>query len=89
LARAPDRARDRHVFEEIALSRRTRKLVGTLAMVVFIIVYALVAMALLQGRIADLPKGLQIAAYALLGIAWVLPIMPLIRWMETRRPGEE
>jgi Protein of unknown function (DUF2842) len=89
LARTLDPATDRDASEENALSRRTRKLVGTLAMVMFIIVYALVAMALLQGRIADLPKGFQIVAYALLGIAWVLPIMPLIRWMETRRPGEE
>lgn len=71
------------------MSRRTRKFVGTIILIVFIIVYALMTMALLQGRIADLPKWAQITSYAVLGIAWVLPIMPLIKWMETRRPGED
>lgn len=64
---------------------RTRKLIGTLAMLVLVIVYALAAMALAQGRITDAPGWLQTLLYAALGLAWVLPAMLMIRWMETGR----
>jgi predicted membrane channel-forming protein YqfA (hemolysin III family) len=59
-----------------------RKLVGTVVIIVFVCVYALVAMALAQGRITEAPKPVQTIAYIALGLAWVLPLLPLIRWME-------
>jgi ammonia channel protein AmtB len=71
------------------MNRRTRKLTGTIIIVTFVMAYALIAMALLQSRIAEADKTLQIFVYAFLGISWVLPIIPLIKWMENRRPGEE
>jgi quinol-cytochrome oxidoreductase complex cytochrome b subunit len=71
------------------MNRRTRKLVGTIAIVAFIAFYALFSMAMLQSRIAEAPKWIQTCVYAFLGIAWVLPIMPLIKWMENRRAGED
>ena len=64
------------------MPRRLRTLIGTLAILVFICVYALVAMALAESRIVDAPKLVQTLAYFLLGIVWILPVMPLIRWME-------
>jgi predicted membrane channel-forming protein YqfA (hemolysin III family) len=71
------------------MSRRTRKFIGMVVMIVFIPLYALVAMALAQGRITEAPTWIQTVAYILLGLVWVLPLLPLIRWMERRRPGEE
>ena len=64
------------------MPRRLRTLIGTIAILVFICVYALVAMALAESRIQDAPKLVQTLAYFLLGIVWILPLMPLIRWME-------
>ena len=64
------------------MRKRTRKLVGTVGMVAFVIVYAPIAMALAESRILEAPQPVQILAYVVLGIAWIFPLMPLIRWME-------
>ncbi|MFN3673426.1 MAG: DUF2842 domain-containing protein [Bosea sp. (in: a-proteobacteria)] len=61
-----------------------RKLIGTVVILVFVCVYALVAMALAQGRITEASKTVQTIAYVVLGLAWVLPLLPLIRWMERK-----
>ena len=62
---------------------RTRKLIGTIITVGFVTVYALVAMALAQARpLQEASPPLQIFFYAILGLAWILPLMPLIRWMQ-------
>ncbi|PZR92659.1 Protein of unknown function [Bosea sp. CRIB-10] len=61
-----------------------RKLIGTVVMIVFVCVYALVAMALAQGRITEASKPVQTIAYILLGLVWVLPLLPLIKWMERK-----
>ena len=65
--------------------RRVRTLIGTIVILVFVCVYALVAMALAESRIVDAPKLVQTIAYFLLGIVWIIPVMPLIRWMEGPR----
>ena len=65
---------------------RLRKLLGTALMVSFVLVYALVAMALAQSRPVQEASGLLRGLfYVVVGMAWVLPIMPLIRWMEAKR----
>lgn len=61
-----------------------RKLVGTVVMIVFVCVYALVAMALAQGRITEAPKLVQTIAYVVLGLIWIVPLLPLIKWMERK-----
>ena len=41
------------------------------------------AMALAQARpVQEAAPPVQIAIYAALGMAWALPLMPLIRWMQ-------
>jgi hypothetical protein len=69
------------------MRRRTRKLVGTLAMLTFILVYAPLAMAVAESRIRDAPRVVQALAFAVLGLVWVVPLLPLIRWMQ--RPDAE
>jgi hypothetical protein len=67
----------------VNLRRRHRKLLGATIMIVFVVVYALVAMALSQaGPLQEASKLVQGLMYAVLGISWIFPIMPLIRWME-------
>jgi hypothetical protein len=63
------------------MSMRWRKLFGTVVMLVFIFTYALFAMAVAEGRITSAPKLVQTVAYIVLGLIWVVPLMPLIRWM--------
>lgn len=68
------------------MSSRTRKFIGGLAMIAFVIVYALAAMALFQARpLQEAGLFVKTILYALIGLGWILPLMPLIRWMEGPR----
>ena len=69
------------------MPRRIRKLIGAIAMIAFVFLYAPLAMALAESRIVEAPPWLQALAYVVLGLAWILPLMPLIRWME--RPDRD
>lgn len=64
------------------MNRRTRKLIGAITILVYVSLYALVAMAISQGRVQEANKVLQAIYYAVVGMAWIIPLMPLIRWME-------
>ena len=66
--------------------RRTRTLLGTFGILAFVIVYAPLAMALADSRIAETHPAVQTVIYSILGIAWIFPLMPLIRWMD--RPDD-
>jgi hypothetical protein len=68
------------------MPRRTRKLIGTLAMIGFVVAYGPLAMALAESRILEAPKLVQALAYLVLGLAWIVPLMPLIRWMARPDP---
>lgn len=70
------------------LSARTRKFVGTVLLVILVLGWALVAMALAQGRVTTLPAAGQFIAYVILGIGWIFPAAVIIRWMQRhdRRP---
>ncbi len=50
--------------------------------------YGPLAMALAESRILEAPKAVQTLAYLVLGLAWILPLMPLIRWMERPDPDQ-
>lgn len=67
--------------EGFEMGMRLRKLIGTVAMLLFIITYALFAMAVAEGRITEAPKLVQTLAYIVLGLIWIVPLMPLVRWM--------
>jgi Protein of unknown function (DUF2842) len=65
------------------MTRRARKFTGGAIMLVFVVVYALVAMALADSRpLQQAPGFVQSLGYIVLGLAWVLPLMPLVKWME-------
>jgi hypothetical protein len=69
------------------MTRRTRKLLGTVFIIAFVTIYALVAMALAQSRPLQEASGLmQGIGYALLGLLWIIPLFPLISWMERKDP---
>ena len=63
---------------------RTRKLIGAIALLLLVVVWAFGAMAFAQ---FVLPSGNQLMAliyYAAAGMGWVLIAMPLISWMLRR-----
>ncbi len=65
---------------------RTRKLIGTVVLFLFLLVYAWTAMVIGAGRITLAPHWLQFAYFVAAGLLWVLPAGLLIRWMQ--RPDE-
>jgi hypothetical protein len=60
---------------------RTRKLIGTVALFVLVTFWALLAMALAQAPAISGNRWLATLYYAVAGLGWVLPAMPLIWWM--------
>lgn len=70
------------------MRRRTRKFIGAITMLVYVSFYALIAMAIAQGRLQEANKFWQGLYYLVAGMGWILPIMPLIRWMERPDPTE-
>ncbi|MCW2275408.1 DUF2842 domain-containing protein [Rhodoblastus acidophilus] len=67
------------------MTSRTRKLIGALIMVPFVVIYALIAMVLAQYTAMKLESQvLRFLIFAVLGLGWALPMMPLIKWMEKR-----
>jgi hypothetical protein len=60
---------------------RLRKFIGTVALFVLVIVWALVAMALAQAPAIHDNTFASITYYVIAGMGWVLPAMPLVRWM--------
>ena len=63
------------------MNLRSRKLIGTVATVTFLIVYALIAMAI--GGILIVGRGvpLELPFYLIAGLGWLPVAMWIIRWM--------
>jgi Protein of unknown function (DUF2842) len=60
---------------------RTRKFVGTIALLVLLVAWALLAMGIAPLVLPSANGIVAFAYYLVVGIAWVLPAMPLVRWM--------
>jgi Protein of unknown function (DUF2842) len=60
---------------------RIRKLIGTVLLFVLAIVWSLLAMALAQSMLTDINYWVAALFYMVAGLGWVLPAMPLVRWM--------
>ena len=60
---------------------RTRKLIGTVALLVLVSVWALLAMTLAQSVLTDINGFVAAIFYLVAGLGWVLPAMPLVSWM--------
>ena len=64
---------------------RLRKFIGTVALLVLVTVWALMAMALAQAPTIHDSTALSIAYYVIAGLGWVLPAMPIVTWMSRSR----
>lgn len=60
---------------------RTRKLIGAFGLFALVIVWSLLAMAIAQSPVIFNNRWLAALYYVVAGIGWVIPAMPLVRWM--------
>jgi hypothetical protein len=60
---------------------RTRKLIGSVALLILALVWTLLAMALAQSVLTDINGFVAAIFYVVAGLGWVLPAMPLVSWM--------
>jgi hypothetical protein len=63
------------------MSPRIRKLIGAFALFALVIVWALVAMAIAQFPPIFNNPWISAVYYLVAGLGWVLPAMPLVKWM--------
>lgn len=63
------------------MSIRARKFVGTVALLVLVSVWSLLAIALAQSVLTNINGFVAAIYYVVAGLGWVLPAMPLISWM--------
>ena len=61
---------------------RVRKFIGTFALLALVTVWALLAMVLAQMILPSATGIVAFVYYAVVGLGWVLPAMPLISWMQ-------
>jgi hypothetical protein len=60
---------------------RTRKLFGTIALILLATCWALLAMALAQSALTSINGWVALIYYVVAGVGWVLPAMPIVTWM--------
>ena len=60
---------------------RIRKLVGAVALIALVLIWTLLAMAVAQFPVVKAYGLVETIYYVVAGLGWVLPAMPLIRWM--------
>ena len=64
------------------MTSRTRKLAGTIVLLVFLSVYALVAMLVAVALQVNASKTVELIYYVVAGLLWVLPAGAVITWMQ-------
>ena len=60
---------------------RLRKLIGTFALIILCLTWALLAMAFAQFPVIKANGLVEVIYYVVAGLGWVLPAMPLVSWM--------
>jgi hypothetical protein len=70
------------------MSRRTRKFIGTLALIVIVPAYAMLMVELSRYVLAGANWWQQTLFFLFAGMGWAIPVLPLIKWMEKLSPEE-
>lgn len=71
------------------MRRRVRKLTGTVVLLTFLGIYAATAMLVAQSEpVHRASAWVQALFFGVVGLAWVLPLLPLITWMERPDAGD-
>ncbi|MGI9520916.1 MAG: DUF2842 domain-containing protein [Hyphomicrobiaceae bacterium] len=64
------------------MSARRRKLIGAVALIVFLTIYALLAMIVAMALQVSGSKWMELAYYVVAGLAWTVPAGAIIWWMQ-------
>ena len=65
---------------------RLRSFIGTIAIIVLVITYAVVATAIASAALAQSPWWIHLGYFIVTGVLWILPAMLIIRWMAGPKP---
>jgi hypothetical protein len=65
---------------------RLRKFIGAIVLIALVVCWSLIAMALAQLPVIKANKLVELLYFVVAGLGWVLPAMPLIRWMSQPDP---
>ncbi len=63
------------------MSAKSRKLIGTIVLLVFLTIYIAIVGAIGAGRITEAHWFFQFIYFLVAGLLWVAPAAVLIRWM--------
>ena len=66
------------------MRQRTRKLVGTIVLVAFVLLYAMTVMTIAAAKLPGTSILTQSLFFVIGGLAWVIPAGALIFWMGRR-----
>ncbi|MGI9422906.1 MAG: DUF2842 domain-containing protein [Hyphomicrobiaceae bacterium] len=64
------------------MTSRTRKFFGAIALLVFLTVYALMAMLLAIALQVNASKWVEVLYYVVAGLAWTIPAGAIVWWMQ-------
>ena len=64
------------------MPQRSRKLLGTVVLVVFVCCYALAAMTVAAAKLPGTSGWVQLVYFSTAGLLWIIPAAPLVRWMQ-------
>ena len=67
---------------EKSMPLRLRKMIGMIAIVLLVIVYAIAAVTIASIKLAEAPWWGHLLYFVLSGLLWILPAMLIIKWME-------
>jgi hypothetical protein len=80
--RQPSRKpRSRQELHISVMTIRTRKFLGTIALLVLVVIWSLLGMTIAQTPWLAASGLYQAIFYVVAGLGWVLPAMPIISWM--------
>ncbi|HEY6921190.1 MAG TPA: DUF2842 domain-containing protein [Methyloceanibacter sp.] len=65
---------------------RTRKLIGTVLLLIFLAVYVTAAVMIGANHVVAAPAWAEFAYFLAAGLLWVIPAALLIKWMQRPDP---
>jgi Protein of unknown function (DUF2842) len=65
---------------------RTRKLVGTVLMILLVLVYFAIAVEITTSWLATAHYAVQLLGYLVAGFLWIIPAGAIIKWMSKPDP---
>lgn len=66
------------------MNPRIKKLIGAFIMLGFVVLYIFIIAGLAPRILTGANKVVELSFYIIAGIAWALPLFPLVKWMEKK-----